>query len=237
MTGKPPAPKAGQGDAVAEFLREVAATPAPPRQTGEPRGRLIFALDATASREPTWDRAARIQGEMFKAAAGLGGLELRLAFFRGFGEFKVGRWVSDSASLLKLMTSVHCAAGETQIAKVLQHAANQTRERRVNALVLVGDAMEEDLDHLGRLAGELGVLGVPVFAFQEGADPVTAFAFKEIARLSGGAYCPFDAASAHLLGQLLAAVAVYAAGGRSALLDLAKRQGGAVLLLADQMKR
>ena len=48
--------------------------------SGGGRGRLIFALDATASREPTWDRACRIQGEMFEATAALGGLDIQLVF-------------------------------------------------------------------------------------------------------------------------------------------------------------
>src|SRR3546814_9870581 len=47
-------------------------SPAPQRDGGR-RGRLIFAMDATASREPTWDRACRLQGEMFKETAALGG--------------------------------------------------------------------------------------------------------------------------------------------------------------------
>src|SRR3546814_20246813 len=41
------------------------------------RGRLLFALDATASRQPLWDRAARITAEMFLAAAKPGRSEER----------------------------------------------------------------------------------------------------------------------------------------------------------------
>ena len=33
------------------------------------RGRMIFALDATMSRQATWDIACALQGEMFSAAA------------------------------------------------------------------------------------------------------------------------------------------------------------------------
>jgi hypothetical protein len=227
----------GGGDAVAEFLRRAARVPAPARKAGPTRGRLIFALDATASRQPTWDRAAVIQGEMFEATRDLGGLELQLAFFRGLDEFKVGPWVSDGAELGRLMASVRCMAGETQIEKVLRHAANETRRHRVNALVFVGDSMEEDVDRLARLAGELGVLGLPAFIFHEGDDPTAGFAFREIARLSGGACLPFDASSADRLKALLGAVAVFAAGGRPALEDHARRRGGEVLLLADQLKR
>jgi hypothetical protein len=135
-----------------------------------------------------------------------------------------------------MMTSVYCRAGETQIRKVLAHAINETKQRRIGALVFVGDCAEEDVDRLGALAGELGVLGVPVFMFHEGRDPVAAFAFKEIARLSGGAYCRFDESSAQTLQDLLSAVAVFAAGGRPALEDLADRRGGDVKRIAHQLQ-
>ncbi|MGB8276172.1 MAG: VWA domain-containing protein [Alphaproteobacteria bacterium] len=209
---------------VAAFLEKVRSAPKP---AAGPRGRLLFAMDATASREPTWDRACRIQGEMFEATKALGGLEIQLAFFRGFGEFRATPWLASAAELVRRMTGVFCLAGSTQIEKVLRHAVAETKARRVNALVYVGDCMEEDVDRLCGLAGELGLLGVPAFLFHEGDDPVAARAFKQIARLTGGAYCPFDSRSARQLAELLRAVAVYAAGGLAALEDLAKRGGGA----------
>ena len=78
----------GSGE-VQEFLDKLARTPAVRSSTG--RGRLLFAMDATASREPSWDRACHIQGEMFQATDGLGGLEVQLIYFRGFGECKATR--------------------------------------------------------------------------------------------------------------------------------------------------
>jgi len=216
------------------FLSKVAATPR--RAPGNnQRGRLMFAMDATASRQPSWDSAASIQGQMFKETAALGGLDIQLAFYRGFGEFKVSSWTTNERDLLRLMTSVLCLAGETQISKVLHHAVNEARRDRLNALVFVGDCVEEDVDHLGKIAGELGLLGVPAFIFHEGHDPLAKFAFQQIATLSGGACMRFDHSSASMLRELLAAVAVYAAGGRAALEDKAKRQGGAVLKLTHQM--
>ena len=83
----------------------------------------------------------------------------------------------------------------------------------MQALVFVGDAMEEEIDDLCAAAGELGLLGVPVFMFQEGGDAIAENAYREIARLSHGAYCRFDTGAAHELGELLRAVAAYAAGG------------------------
>lgn len=241
MTGDKKLPKETTGEtgesgrgAVDAFLRKVARTPTV--KAGEGRGRLIFAMDATASRQPTWDRASHIQAEMFAETAALGGLEIQLVFYRGFGECKASRWVQTSKDLLHKMTSVYCLAGQTQIAKVLQHAINETERKRVAALVFVGDCVEEDIDALGHLAGRLGLLGVPCFMFHEGHEPVARSAFQQIARLSGGAFCPFDANSAQQLRDLLSAVAVFAAGGRKALADYSQRKGGVTRQLTHQVK-
>jgi len=223
------------GDGVSAFLNKVSSVPPPSRKQGQ-RGRLIFAMDATASRQPSWDRAAAIQGQMFHETAALGGLDIQLVFYRGFGEFKVSRWTDREGDLQKWMTSVQCRAGETQLSKVLSHAANETIRETVNALVFVGDFCEEDVDDIGARAGELGLKGVPAFMFHEGNDGVASFAFKEVARLTRGAYCHFDTSSAATLRDLLAAVAVYAAGGRMALENHARQHGGAVLQIANQMK-
>ena len=211
---------------VEAFLRQVAAMPAVRPASG--RGRLVFALDATASREPTWDHACRLQGEMFEATASLGGLDVQLVFYRGFGECKASRWLSRAQDLHAAMRKVSCVGGETQIARVLKHAIDEAKAGRVNA-------MEEPLDELTRLAGELALLNVPAFVFHEGDNPVAGRAFKEIARLTRGAYCPFNSASARQLKELLGAVAVFAAGGRKALADYTRKTGGATLLITRQI--
>lgn len=216
--------------AVEAFLRQVGAMPAVRPASG--RGRLVFALDATASREASWDRACRLQGEMFEAAAALGGLDVQLVFYRGFDECKASRWLGTAADLHRAMRGVSCVGGETQIARILSHALKEGRAEKVNALIFVGDAMEEKLDELSRLAGELGLLGTPVFIFHEGGDETAGLAFRQIAKLSGGVYCPFDAASAEQLRQLLGAVAAYAAGGQRALAAYGQRVGGDALRLA-----
>ncbi len=224
--------KSGNAD-VDAFLAKVRSTPIV--RPADERGRLIFAMDATASREHAWDRACNIQGEMFRETAALGGLDIQLCYYRGFGEFKASSWLSSSDELLKNMTSVSCRGGFTQIEKVLRQALKQTRQRKVQALVFVGDSMEEDVDHLCQLAGELGMTGVPAFMFHEGSEPVAQQAFKQIARLTRGAYCSFDATSAGQLRDLLRAVAVYAAGGQRALQDFSKGRSDAVLKLSHQL--
>jgi hypothetical protein len=216
------------------FLKKVAATPKPTNMGGS--GRLIFAMDATASRQPTWDHACHIQREMFNETANIGGLELQIAFFRGFGEFKATRWTRNSSSLTGPMSRVNCLGGHTQIKKILNHALKETKKKPVSALVYVGDAMEEQADDLCHLAGQLGLFHIPLFMFQEGLDPTARSCFQQMARLSGGAYCSFDAASAQTLKDLLRAVAVYAAGGRKALTDFSRRTGGETLLLSQQIK-
>ena len=219
---------------VQAFLEKVAATPA--MKAPGRRGRLMFAMDATASREPTWDRACHLQAEMFEVTHSLGGLAVQLCHYRGFADFVASDWLTDTIALRDRMTAVRCLGGRTQIARVLRHAAAETRTERVDALVFVGDCVEEDVDELGALAGELGVLGVPAFMFHEGNDPLAGFAFREIARLTHGAYCRFDPGAAGTLKDLLSAVAVFAAGGRRALEDLAGQRGGEVRQIAHQVK-
>lgn len=216
---------------VAEFLRQAASLPA----NAAPRGRLIFALDATASRQPTWDRACQLQGEMFEVAGELGGLALQLVWYRGYGEFQAEPWLTDSARLRQRMTAVQCRGGLTQVGRVLEHAVRESRHNRLNALVLVGDCLEEAIDGVCHQAGQLGLLGVPAFVFQEGNDPAAAQGFREIARLTRGAYCAFNTGSAEQLRALLRAVAVYATGGRRALDDFGKRHGGMARRLTQQL--
>ena len=217
-----------------KFLDKVAATPAP--VGGEGKGRLLFAMDATASREPSWDHACQIQGEMFEATAALGGLSVQLTYYRGFNEFRATKWLDNSRALVRHMSAVYCLGGHTQIRKVLKHAIRETKREKLGALVFVGDCMEENVDDLCAMAGELGLLKVPAFMFHEGGETQASLAFRQIARLSGGAYLQFDAHSAAQLKSLLAAVAVYAAGGRRALAKLGKRQGGAALQISHQVK-
>ncbi len=221
--------------AIDAFLEKVSSTPVI-KSAGE-SGRLIFAMDATASREPAWDRACHIQGEMFKETAALGGLDIQLCYYRGFGEFKASQWLSSSDELLKRMARVSCQGGHTQIEKVLNQAIKQTKQKKVQALVFVGDCMEEDVDQLCQVAGELGMLGVPAFLFHEGAEPVAQRAFKQIARLTRGAYCSFNTTSAGQLRDLLRAVAVYAAGGQSALQDFSKDRSEVVRKLTRQLSK
>lgn len=202
-----------RGAEIDKFLERLETSPTPAGSSG----RLIFALDATASRQPSWDAACHIQAALFEAVASLGRLDVQLVFYRGFSECRSSRWVSSAADLHLLMRSVSCVGGNTQIERVLGHAIRETQRHKIDAICFVGDAMEEPVDRLCHLAGELGSLGVPIFVFHEGSDPVAASAFKQMASLSRGAYLAFDLNSVDRLRELLGAIAVFVAGGLAAL--------------------
>lgn len=228
QSGKTPA----VSDDVDHFLAQLKAIPV---AASPGRGRLIFAMDATMSRQPSWDAALQTQAEMFREAGRIGGLDVQLIYFRGFGECRASKWVSNAESLARLMTTVDCRGGNTQIGKVLKRIRKETQSNSVSAVVYVGDCMEENIDQLCQQAGEIGLLGVRMFMFQEGHDSVARNAFAEIARLTGGAYSRFDSGSADHLRELLSAVAVYAAGGRAALESYSGKQGNGVRGLLEQM--
>lgn len=220
-------PAIGSRTAVAQFLERKRAI-----DTYVSRNpRLIFAIDATASRQPTWDLACSLQSRMFSATQQIASLSVQLVYYRGLSECRASRWLGDTEALAQSMRRVFCEAGQTQIERILRHALSEQRKAPVRALVFIGDAMEENPTRLRELAGQCGLLKLPLFLFQEGSDPTVTAVFEDLARLSGGASCRFDQASAHTLAELLGAVARYAAGGRAALEN--KRGEGARLLLAQ----
>ncbi|MGX9392616.1 VWA domain-containing protein [Nitrobacteraceae bacterium UC4446_H13] len=215
---------------IAAFVAKARAVS--PRAPGA-RARLVFALDATMSRQPTWDMACDLQADMFSEAAAIGNLDIRLVYYRGASECRASNWISDAAKLAALMRRIDCQGGHTQIGRMLGDVRSQAVAAGVRAVVFVGDAMEENADELCSKAGELGLLKVPVFLFQEGNDPVAEQTFREIARLTGGAWCRFDPGAAAQLRELLRAAAAYAAGGREALLRLSRTASGAARLLGQ----
>ena len=219
---------------ISAFLKKAAAV-GPPKVAGE-RGRLVFAMDATMSRQPTWDMAQEIQGQMFSEAAKVGTLDVQLVFFRGVNECRASGWVNEPATLAGLMRKISCVGGQTQIGRVLHHAAEEATGRRIHALVYVGDAMEEAMDDLCAKAGRLALANVPVFLFQEGGDPLAEQAYREVARITRGAYARFEPGAAAQLAELLKAVAIFASGGRAALTDASGRGAKGAQLLLGQMR-
>lgn len=229
---KPPSTRSSAGD-VAAFLSQAAKVPVRAPTGGN--GRLIFAMDATASRGPTWREAMAIQTDMFTEAATVGGLDVQLVYYRGFLDFGASPWLGDAAQVAGLMRTVSVEGGITQILRVLRHALAESRRGKVNAVVFIGDAVEEAHDAIAEAAGQLGLAGVPVFVFHEGGGEPAGGVFRQIARITGGAYSSFDVNSARQLRELLKAVAVFAAGGRKALESYGAKSGGAALRLTHQL--
>jgi hypothetical protein len=199
----------------------------------EKQPRLLFAIDATASRQPTWNTASHHQQEMFLATRNIAALAVQLCYYRGFNEFFSSPWLTDSEAVANQMARVHCEGGHTQIGRLLRHAMAEHGKVKIRALVFIGDAVEENPDQLCNLAGQCGLLGLPLFLFQEGAAPQVEQTFRNMARVSGGAYARFDGHSAHTLAALLGAVASYAAGGRAA---LENNSNESAKLLLQQLK-
>src|SRR5579863_232769 len=224
----PLAPGASTGADVAAFLDAARKVPAPANQQ---RGRLIFALDATMSRQPMWDLAQGLQAQMFQVAARHGGLDVQLVYYRGFNECRASNFVSGGEGLATLMSRISVRAGATQLVKVLRHASEEAKRAKVAVLVFVGDAFEENAEAAYAAAGELALTGVKAFMFQEGESAVAQTVFSEVARLTGGAYGAFNAGAAARLEALLRAAAAYAAGGWSALKIQADDNEAARLLL------
>ena len=198
-------------------------------------GRLLFAIDATMSRQPSWDMASHIQAEMFRETMAIGGLSVQLVWFRGFSEFRRNPWVNDAQALARQMQPVHCLGGRTQIGRCLTHALKVGGKGRVKAMIYIGDCVEESEGELYRLAGQLGLSGVRLFTFHEGNDARAERCFRELARLSGGVFAKFDLNSPDRLRELLGAVAVYAAGGQQALRDQGKQGAEAAKHLLARM--
>jgi len=225
---KPPARRSSPQE-IAQFLQKSTAI----ARFVEQQPRLLFAIDATASRQPTWDQASQLQKEMFQTSGVAAKLAVQLCYYRGFAEFRASRWLTDSAQLARLMERVQCEGGHTQIARLLRHAQAEHRKTVVRAVVFIGDAVEENPDSLCNLAGQCGILQLPLFLFQEGRERQVEATFRTMAKLSGGAYARFDNGSAATLAGLLGAVASYASGGRAA---LEQRGSDSAKLLLQQLK-
>ena len=220
----------GRSD-IASFVSKARAI----RTISQRQARLLFALDATASREASWSAARRLHRELYDAAADTTGIAIQLCYYRGFDQFTASNWLTTGDELRAHMDAVSCLGGPTQIGRLLSHYLEAgTAATPVRGLVFIGDAVEESPDLLLQLAGQCRLKRQPVFAFQEGSDPHAGKILAEIARVSGGAYAAFDGQSADLLRSLLGAVARYASGGRKAL-TRSNTEGDKLLLsqLAD----
>ena len=209
---------------VSSFLEQ---TKQHPLATSKP-AKLIFAMDATASREHSWDLATSLHGELFRTAQQKN-LRVQLVNYGGFNDFHTSSWNSSANELQQRMQRVRCLGGRTQILRVLSHTYNESLNGDVKALAFVGDSCEEDPQQLYRIAGQLGLLGVPVFLFQEGYNPHASTIFAEIALRTKGVHIPFAPGSAQAFAELLGAIAAYATGGIQAVHQLKSKLASRLL--------
>lgn len=176
------------------------------------RGRLIFALDATMSRQATWDVAITLQGQMFAEAAKIGGLQIQLAYFRG-NECKASEWTANAHVLADKMRRISCVGGATQWGRILKHVRQEHQQKPIDAVIMIGDCCEEQSSAFYDAAP-----GLPrLFVFQEGCDPAASVVFPELARRTKGAHFKLGPDSARELAELMRGVVVFVTGGRIAL--------------------
>lgn len=208
------------------FARTLTRFKAEKTERARLKARIGFVIDATASRAQSWIEAQAIQAEMFRAVSGIGALSLRLVHYGGTALADYG-WQDDARAIAATMAQVNCVGGYTQILPALC-ALLEDADEWPNAVIIVGDAFEEDPEQIAPLAYELKEAGIKVFTFIEGYDDRAARAFQLLAELTGGRFARFGAALP--LRDLCAGVALYTAGGESGLTRLGNKQVERLLL-------
>lgn len=221
---------------------EVAAA-APPRR-GDPalvaaaltprsaRPRLVFALDATASREPAWEAAKATTDALFSAVPGE--LDVALAVHGGSRIQMFSDFTASAGDLRDRAATVACKAGVTRLVEIMTRCRDLGG---VRVLVYIGDVFEEDLAQAEEVAASLRLRGTRVVVLHDRAQApaldASAEAFHIIAKITGGAVLPFDAASRTKLRDMLEALATFAVGG----IKLLRERSGTLPGASDLLKR
>jgi hypothetical protein len=208
----------------------------PPVENGTPpRPRLIFAVDATASREQAWAAARQVTDTLVKALPGE--LDVALAVHGGSRVHTFTAFTNNAATLRDRAAGVTCEAGLTRLLPILSASV---RRPAIRVVVYIGDVFEESLPEGRRLADAMGEQGTKLIVLHDTADPAArrdAEMFWDLARRTGGCVLPFDASASSRLRDLLSAVAVYAVGGEKLLRDRRHALPGSVTLLKHLDKR
>ena len=180
--------------------------------------RIIFSLDATASRAPTWQQAQSLHEALFDAASETSELLLQLCYFRGMATFHASPWVATATGLRQELAEVYCEGGTTQLQRLLEHCLTQhPGSTSLKAIIFVGDAVEESANVLNDIAVRCRLAKRPLYIFQEGSDEAASRIFASMAALSGGVHFSLGDNSADRLRRLLQSVIRLATGGRKAL--------------------
>jgi hypothetical protein len=189
--------------------------------------KLLFSMDATASRQPSWDVAQEITLSMFDVMPG--GLKIALAYHSGGHLKAVTDFRADAAYFKDQIAGVQCEAGLTALCEILESASEIPA---LSSLIYIGDCFEERLDTASRLAQKLKTNGVRCFMFLEGDDGEAREAFNTIAEITGGAVFPFEQQSLVRVKEKLDAIAAFSAGGMKLLKENQGRLPGARELIA-----
>ena len=205
----------------------------PPADAGTPpRPRLVFAVDATASREPAWAAARKVTDTLVQALPGA--LDVALAVHGGARVHTFTPFTNNAATLRDRAAGVTCEAGMTRLLPIL---STSLRRQAVRVVVYIGDVFEESLPQARQIADSLGLRGTKLIVLHDtSADPNArrdAEVFWDLAKRTGGCVLPFDASAPERLRDLLSAVAVYAVGGEKLLREKRKELPGAVALLEN----
>jgi hypothetical protein len=208
----------------------------PPTDTGAPsRPRLVFAVDATASREPAWTAARQVTDALVKALPGE--LDVALAVHGGSRVHTFTAFTNDARTLRDLAAGVECHAGLTRLLPIL---AASLKRQAVRVVIYIGDVFEESLPQGRQLADQMGALGIKLIVLHDTADRGArrdAEVFWDLAKRTGGCVLPFDASASGRLRDILSAVAVYAVGGEKLLRERQHALPGAVALLEHLDRR
>jgi hypothetical protein len=200
--------------------------------------RMILALAAEADDGFIWDRIKMLQTKMFAA----GPVQIKFAYFGREGPLQTRpyvatNWVTTADDMADMMDRgrAGCVCGcYVQISDILQHALQETRQGRVQAVVIVGDHFHGSLDNAVAIAKQLRAAGTRLFLLQQGSSP-TERAFRTLAEETGGAYYQFNPhieRVAERLPGMLEAVTHFAIGGMAA---LEARDTESAVLLLEQM--
>jgi hypothetical protein len=208
----------------------------PPMETITPaRPRLVFAVDATASREPAWAAARQVTDALVKALPGQ--LDVALAVHGGSRVHTFTPFTSNAATLRDRAAGVACQAGMTRLLPILSASL---KHPAVRVVIYIGDVFEESVIQGRRLADNMGQRGTKLIVLHDTADPAArldAEVFWDLAKRTGGCVLPFNASASGRLRELLSAVAVYAVGGETLLQERARDLPGAIALLEHLGKR
>lgn len=194
----------------------------------ERRPRLVFGIDATASREPAWEAAKKITDSLFTTLPGE--LDVALAVHGGGVVSMFSAFSSDVQRFRDLAAGVSCRAGHTQLVPLMQ----RTREHPdVKVFLYIGDCFEESEEEAYEAADALKARGIRAVMLHDASsgDMAARRVFEEIAKRTGGVCLDFYGGDRQAMKNIFEAVAVLAVGGIKLLQQRRSQLPGAAKLL------